>query len=213
MEVLDWFELGVAGVAIAVGTAFGIYKVLKGKKFMLLEEKKQLKFPSSCFWSTHTRIHETLTELRIKTDCARSQLVQFHNSGHFLDGISMKKMSLTHESLENGVSSEMSCKKDLLLSMCIDGLTLLTKDDPKLYVTSELEDSWCKQFMENSNIVSFSFLPIRNKGLIVGYVMSQWCSWTKTDSIKTEEMFGEIVAARNLIEIQLEQETTKPKKR
>ena len=213
MEVLEWFELGVAGVAIAVGTAFGIYKVLKGKRFMLLQEKKQLKFPSSCFWSTHTRIHETLTELRVKTDCARTQLVQFHNSGHFLDGISMKKMSLTHESLENGVSSEMSCKKDLLLSMCIDGLTLLIQDDPQLYVTSDLEDSWCKQFMENSNIVSFSFLPIRDKGLIVGYVMCQWCSWTKTDSIETEDVVSEITAARNLIEIQLEQETTKPKKR
>ena len=213
MEVLDWFELGVAGVAIAVGTAFGIHRILKGKKSMLLEEKRQLKFPSSCFWSTHTRIHETLTELRVKTDCARAQLVQFHNSGHFLDGISMKKMSLTHESLEKGVSSEMSCKKDLLLSMCIDGLNLLLKDEPKLYTVSDLEDSWCKQFMENSNVVSFSFLPIRSKGLVVGYVMCQWCSWTKTDSIDENQMVEEIIEARNLVEIQLEQEISEPRKR
>ena len=155
--------------------------------------------------------HESLTELSVKTDCARSQLVQFHNPGNFLDGISMKKMSLTHESLEKGVSSEMPIKKDLLLSMCIDGLNLLLQDDPQLYMVSELEDSWCKQFMENSNVVAFSFLPLRRQGMVVGYVMTQWCSWTKTDLIHQEEMVSEITDARNLIEIQLEQEVSGPK--
>tara|TARA_R110000824_G_scaffold181859_2_gene362725 strand:+ start:753 stop:1397 length:645 start_codon:yes stop_codon:yes gene_type:complete len=214
MDFVHWFELGIACVAISVGVAFGIHRMLKGKDFMLLEEKKeQLQFPTSCFWATHTRVHETLTELRVKTDCARAQLVQFHNSGHFLDGISMKKMSLTHESLEKGVSSEMGIKKDLLLSMCIDGLTLLLEDDPQLYMVSNMEDSWCKQFMENSNVVSFSFLPLRRQGLVIGYIMCQWCSWTKSDSIEEEEMVAEVVDARNLIEIQLEQELSGTKKR
>jgi len=161
------------------------------------------------YWNTHTRIHETLTELRVKTDCARAQLVQFHNSGHFLDGISMKKMSLTHESLEKGVSSEMSLKKDLLISMCIDGMNLLLKDDPQLYMVSDLEDSWCKQFMENSNVVSFSFLPIRNKGVVIGYVMCQWCSWSKTDEIIEDIAIEEITNSRKLIEVQLSHEREK----
>ena len=212
MSVLQWFEIGVAGVAIAVGVAIGIHRVLKGKKIMLIAEKEKLQFPTSCFWQTHTRVHETLTELRVKTDCARSQLVQFHNTGHFLDGISMKKMSLTHESLEKGVSSEMPIKRDLLLSMCIDGLNLLLKDDPQLHMVSELEDSWCKQFMENSNVVAFSFLPLRRQGMVIGYVMTQWCSWTKTDLIHEEEMVAEMTDARNLIEIQLEQEVAGTKK-
>ena len=209
MEIVHWFELGVASVAIATGISYGIYRLLKGSNIMLIAEKEeQLKFPPTCFWNTHTRIHETLTELRVKTDCARAQLVQFHNTGHFLDGISMKKLSLTHESLEKGVSSEMGIKKDLLLSMCIDGLKLLLEDSPELYKTSDMDDSWCKQFMENSNVVSFSFLPLRRNGLVVGYLMSQWCSWTKTDLINEENMVKEITNARNLIEIQLEQETS-----
>ena len=213
MGILQWVEIGVAGVAIAVGVAIGIHRILKGKKMTtLLTEKEKLQFPTSCFWQTHTRVHETLTELRVKTDCARAQLVQFHNTGNFLDGISMKKMSLTHESLEKGVSSEMSIKRDLLLSMCIDGLNLLLQDDPQLYMVSDLEDSWCKQFMENSNVVAFSFLPLRRQGMVIGYVMCQWCSWTKTDLIEEEEMVAEITDARNLIEIQLEQELVGPKK-
>ena len=63
MSVLQWFEIGVAGVAIAVGVAIGIHRVLKGKKMTMLAQKEKLQFPTSCFWQTHTRVHETLTEL------------------------------------------------------------------------------------------------------------------------------------------------------
>ena len=122
----SWVEFGMVAAAVAVGAAFVFVSVKK--KFGRKKSKGVLQ-PDSIFWSSHTRINETLTELRVKSDAARVQLVQFHNSGEFLDGISMKKLSLTHESLRNGVSSEMSIKKDLLLSMCIDGLTLLTKEN------------------------------------------------------------------------------------
>ena len=162
--------------------------------------------PDSIFWNSHTRINETLTELRVKCDCARVQLVQFHNSGEFLDGISMKKLSLTHESLRNGVSSEMNIKKDLLLSMCIDGLTLLTKDTSDLYITETLDDSWCKQLLQNSNVISFSFLPLRKQNDIIGYVMCQWCSLSKVDDIDEEDMSLDLERARQLIEVQLDQE-------
>jgi len=211
MDIVNWFELGVGAVAIAAGTVYGFCKLIKGKGSMLLKEKsQQLNFPDSCFWNAHTRIHETLTELRVKTNCARAQLVQFHNSGEFLDGISMKKLSLTHESLEKSVSSEMGIKKDLLLSMCIDGLNLLIKNDPEVYVTDSLNDSWCKQLLQNSNVISFSFLPIRRHNQTIGYVMCQWCSWTKTDEIDEEEIQGHIENARNLVEVQLEQERKIP---
>ena len=33
---MNWFELGVTAVAIAVGVAFGIHKLLKGKKMTTL---------------------------------------------------------------------------------------------------------------------------------------------------------------------------------
>ena len=42
--------------------------------------------------------------------------------------------------------------------------------------------------------------------------VSSSCSWTKTDLIHEEEMVAEMTDARNLIEIQLEQELGGPKK-
>ena len=176
---------------------------------MLLKERKEIKkqkvaLPDNCFWKVHTVLHETLTELRLKTDCARAQIVQFHNTGEFLDGISMKKLSLTHESLDKGVSSEMSVKQNLLLSMCVEGLMLLLEDDSKIYIVDTLEDSWCKQLLENSNVVAFSFLPLKKYGQAIGYVMVQWCSWNKADNVDEVEMSEYVETARNLIEVQLD---------
>ena len=115
----------------------------------------------------------------------------------------MYTQSLTHESLRKGVSSERGLKQDLLLSMCIDGLTLLIEDDPKIHMVSELEDSWCKQFMENSNTIAFSFLPIRQNNQAIGYVMAQWCSLSKADEINEEPTREWVVTSRKIIEVQL----------
>ena len=79
----------------------------------------KIDFPDH-FWEVHTKIQETITELRVKVNCARSHLVQFHNGGHFIDGISMKRMSLTHESLERSVSGEMKNHQDLLMSIYME---------------------------------------------------------------------------------------------
>jgi len=205
-----WYEFwGILTASVAgIGTAL-YYLISKGKISMLLKERKAIKkqkvaLPDNCFWKVHTILHETLTELRVKTDCARAQIVQFHNTGEFLDGISMKKLSLTHESLDKGVSSEMSVKQNLLLSMCVEGLMLLLEDDSKVYVVDTLEDSWCKQLLENSNVVAFSFLPLKKYGQAIGYVMVQWCSWNKADNIDEVEMSEHVENARNLIEVQLD---------
>ena len=209
-NLTTWYEIGGIVVAVLAGIATGFYYLVnKGKIGMLLKERKAIKrqrvtLPDNCFWKVHTILHETLTELRLKTDSARAQIIQFHNTGEFLDGISMKKLSLTHESLDKGVSSEMPVKQNLLLSMCVEGLILLLEDDSKVYIVDELEDSWCKQLLENSNVVAFSFLPLKKYGQAIGYVMVQWCSWNKADNVDEVEMSEHVENSRNLIEVQLD---------
>jgi hypothetical protein len=207
MNTSLWFEIGAGAIALITGIATGFYYLVnKGKIKMLLKEKKgqSIDLPDNCFWGTHTRLHETLTELRVKTDCARSQIVQFHNGGEFLDGISMKKMSLTHESLDKGVSSELSNKQNVLLSLCVAGLNTLLKDEAIIHIVEDMEDSWCKQFYQSSNIITLAFLPIRKQGQAIGYVMIQWCSWAKSDMIEDDTVSKELEDARALIEVQLD---------
>ena len=206
----SWVEIGMALSAIVGGAAIFFYpyllKLIKNQQSSVSGTNE---YPADFNWSIHSRLNEKLTELRVQNDCARTQIVQFHNSGNFLDGISMKKMSLTHESLANGTSSEMETKKDLLLSLCVEGLNLLKLDSAELYVVDQLEDSWCKKFMQASNVISFSFLPIRNRKEISGYVMCQWCSWNKTDNIEESEMSIFLESARDSIEFTMEQQIGK----
>lgn len=204
-------EFGVLLAAVATGLFLSFKRGMKQTASFVWKTLPD--FPDGFSWDIHSIIHETLSELRVQTDSARTQLVQFHNGGEFIDGVSMKKMSLTHESLTRGVSSEMPSKQDIPVTLCIAGLGLLQIDIAKIYVTEQLEESWCKSYYQNTNTVAFSFLPIKVKNNIVGYVMCQWCSWNKTDSIKEEIVSKELEDARALIEVQLRQQLeTKRKK-
>jgi len=204
----SWVEIGMALSAVLGGAAIFFYphflKYFRKTSSDILNE-----YPADFNYLINSKLSEKLVELRVQVDCARTQIVQFHNSGNFLDGISMKKMSLTHESLASGTSSEMETKKDLLLSLCVEGLNILKKNNPALYVVDQLDDSWCKKFMQASNVISFSFLPIRCKGEIYGYVMCEWCSWSKTDNIEEKEMALFLESARDSIEFSMEQQIGK----
>ena len=78
-ELKMWFEIGLAASAVAGGLLWGAIKYLKSKR------------NKNDYFESHSRIYETLTELRVKADCARAQVVQFHNGEYFMDGISMRR--------------------------------------------------------------------------------------------------------------------------
>tara|TARA_Y100001963_G_C6779497_1_gene449110 strand:- start:33 stop:686 length:654 start_codon:yes stop_codon:yes gene_type:complete len=196
----SWMEVGMI-LAVVLAGAVSVF--LPYMKKMKRKKCRDLCYPDNFNWDVHSRMHETLTELRVRTDCARAQIVQFHNGGYFLDGISMKKQSLTHESLAPGCSSERETKKDLLLSLCIEGLQLLRENESKLHIVEQLEDSWCKNFMQTANTISFAFLPLRKQSEVIGYIMVQWCSWSKTDGVDEEIVAKELETARNEVEVHL----------
>ena len=117
-EVWDMFikiGLSIGAVFAGIVTYFST-KMIKKKNKKIDIFSPVIDYPDS-FWNIHSSIQESLTELRVKVDCARTQLIQFHNGGRFLDGMSMKRLSLTHESLANGVAGDQRRSQDLLMSM------------------------------------------------------------------------------------------------
>jgi len=199
----EWVSLGVSAAALVAG--FFTYFIRKKIKIHKKEKNiisPMMDFPEN-FWNTHTKLQETITELRLRVDCARTHLVQFHNGGYFLDGISMKRMSLTHESLERSVSDEIKNHQDLLMSRFMPLLELIRKDKADLSVVSEMEDSYTKQTLESGNVIAFSVLPIQKDNKIIGYIMSQWCSWNKVDSIDEELVEDWMDRSQSLVEVEL----------
>ena len=204
----DWVKVGVSLGAILAGMT--TYFLARWRK--RIKKKKNivslLDFPKG-FWDVHTKIQETLTELRLMIDSARTQLIQFHNSGHFLDGISMKKFSLTHESVQRSIVPGGEKTQDLIMSMFLPLLSLVKEDDAKIYMVSELEDSYGKNFLESNNIFAFSILPIRTRGIVSGFVMAQWCCLSKTDEIEAEVTDDWMHRSRNLLEVELQEQKNK----
>ena len=56
-------------------------------------------------------------------------------------------------------------------------------------------------------------LPVKMKNNIVGYVMCQWCSWNKTDTIDDDIISKNLEDARVLIEVQLGHQIKSKKKK
>ena len=188
-----WVEFGMAISLIGVGYIVGLVK----KQFLL--KKKSL----TVSWSTHSQIHELLTELRVKIDAARAQIVQFHNGEYFMDGISMKKLSLTHESLSKGVSEEADKTSNVLISLFTPLMEKVLKNDAEVYRTIDDENSICKRIMMANNTIAYAVLPLKFKNAISGYIIIDWCSEAKAKRINLDDVTQFLTEARDYTEVYL----------
>ena len=193
MSANYWLELGMAFSLIGIGYIVGLIKK------QLLIKKKSLKVS----WSTHSQIHELLTELRVKVDSARAQIVQFHNGEYFMDGISMKKMSLTHESLSKGVSEEADKTNNILISLFIPLMKKVIEDLAEVHKTVDDENSTGKHIMMSNNTIAYAVLPLRHKNTISGYIIIDWCSEAKVKRIDPTEVSTFLTEARDYTEVYL----------
>jgi Fe2+ transport system protein B len=196
----ELFEYGVATATFLVGAYYGIKKI----KDTIFSSKK--KKEGKQYWNIHSEIHEILTELRIRTDAARSQIIQFHNGEYFIDGVSMKKMSLTHESLRSGISAEVNQKKDVLISAYIDFIRSILDSKYRFEVVGAMKESYQKQLFIASNVVAYMAVPLQSKGINIGYVIVHWCSDEKVEKVKEQTTSNELKYAKDRIEVQLGQQ-------
>jgi hypothetical protein len=207
IEVQDFYELGALIAAIIGGFVTYFFPSIRSKLSGEVVGDKDL--PKSFNWDIHSNVHELLTELRINTDSARAQIVQFHNTGEFVDGISMKKLTCTHESLNSGVSGQGGLLKDQMITMFLPLINKVKDNDPKIYIVGECPESYCKQFAESSSVMAFSVLPLRNSAWIIGYVTVQWCSMSKVDDIQEKKVLDSLESIRDQIEVHLNRQNKK----
>jgi hypothetical protein len=158
------------------------------------------------FIQVHSQIHESLTELRIQTDAARTQVIQFHNGEYFMDGVSMRKFSLTHESLSRGVSADDPRIKGLLCSMFVPLMNFIIKNEANVISVYDIPHSFCKQFFEENNVEGFVVLPLKVRGQLTAFILTQWCSEAKLETVDHKLVKQYMDDARNAIEVQLSQQ-------
>jgi hypothetical protein len=192
---VSWFETITIISGVIVGVIAASIKMFVKKPD---NEKEHIGFIR-----VHTGIHETLTELRIQTNSDRTQVLQFHNGEYFMDGVSMRKFTLTHESLVKGVSADARRMTGLLCSMFVPLLSIMLKTDGTPFHINDLIHSYSKQFLEENNVQGLSILPIKVKGVITAFLLIQWCDEKELDAVNKQMASCHIRDARDSIEIQL----------
>ena len=201
----SWMEIGIALAAVAIGFLMG-YPIFK--KWMKNSRISKIYPCSNKFRNIHSRIHEFLTEIRVKMSADRASVLQFHNGGSFLDGSSMKKFSMTHESCSVGVQESMTSRYDLLASAYVEMLDRMSKNNLEVEATSNLPDCNFKRHLESNHTLVFAMAPMRDSRgvLISGFLLVEWCSWDSADMIDDEKVSIDMAEYSRYIENRLSEE-------
>ena len=193
----SWMDVGLAVGMFAIGVAFVVKSIVGIKK----RSQACSPFRQQAL-QTHSKVHEQLTELRVLTGAGRAQICAFHNGGTFENGASIKKFSVTHESLALAIESTLQKKKDLVASAFTHLLDHVSKDDPSPIIVTQMEDSFWKSFLESQRVLMTCNLPIfcQAKGTIVGYLCLEWCSLKHMDDADDKKIELEMREKRSIIQ-------------
>jgi hypothetical protein len=148
------------------------------------------------------QVQEILTTLRNQCGADRVQILQFHNGGKFLDGSSMKRMSVTHESCGNGVAYEYMHLQAVLATLLWEKIELVKKDEPQVHLVKNLSESNLRTYCRSKGTEAFAVLPIHKDALVIGFINLDWLD-EETAPHKPMEFAAMFEEQRNYIELQL----------
>jgi hypothetical protein len=186
VESIAWWVAGVLGLSL------GVHRFWKSKT------------KTDNFILIHSEINERLTELRVSSNSMRVSVMQFHNGEYYMDGISMRKFSVSHESSYKGYTSQALKFKNTLCSLFIPLVTKVLENRPLIYSVDALpENSFTKHFFEDEFISHFSCLPLKNKNTNVGFILIQWHKDYQPTLAQEETFMKHFEEMRGSIELQL----------
>ena len=190
-----WAEMGIAISVMIGGFILGSWR-------QLLKKSKK----SNIDWGVHSQIHEFLTSLRVINFACRAQIIQFHNGEYFVDGVSMQKMSTTHESLTTGIASDAI--QNSLITMYSPLMEKLDRNVPELHYVSKEKPGYFRNTLELANVYAYMILPIYHGNAKSGCVVLQWCDKTRTENVAKyiSVITDEFEYYRNIIQTKLSQQ-------
>lgn len=170
--------------------------IYKNKLQPKLEEvKRSLALPLK----TEQRIYAVLGQILNEANADRVVLYQLHNGQEYYSGYSYSKVTATHESLREGISSVVETVKETPTSLFAEELTVL-KDSwrakTKLLITpGTLENNTCKQRLLKWGTEAYYAYQLVDNDKEIGILQIQYCHSDKITQL--EENIGELVGVVN----------------
>jgi hypothetical protein len=194
-KIGEWFQLGIMGATVLAGFIYGLrkaYRAISKSRTQRNEER---------FSQVNMRIWEALSEIRLTHGASRISLTQFHNGGKFVDGSSMRKMSISHQSCDSKIASTMQFRQDVLVSRFVEIIDILHDNDPRLRLLSNFGESNSKKFYQLHDTVAVSILPVYSSDsmLVYGYISVEWCDLGSLDKVNEKELTQDLENARSQI--------------
>jgi hypothetical protein len=199
-----WINIGAAIVGL-IGGMLASVTYLKNR---IVFWKKQEEIDAAITVDDIRRygqVQEILTTLRNQCGADRVQILQFHNGGKFLDGSSMKRMSVTHESCSYGVAYEYMHMQAVLATLLWEKIEMVKKDEPQIHLVNTLSESTLRTYCRSKGTEAFAVLPIRKDALVIGFVNLDWLD-AETAPSNPMEFALMLEEQRNYIELQLAKE-------
>ena len=200
-----WMNVGTAIFAMIAGMFTGAAYLRKKMTFWRKEEEKGAAITVDDI-RKYGQVQELITTLRNMTSADRTQILQFHNGGKFLDGSSMKRMSVTHESCRQGVAYEYMHMQAVLATLLWEKIELVKKDDSQIHFTKNLTDSTLKTYCRSKGTEAFSILPIRKDNMLIGFINIDWLDAEEVPN-KPLDFANVFEEYRGYIELQLAKDT------
>jgi len=116
-------------------------------------------------------VHDWLNEFRKKYEFDRVGIFQFHNGGKFFQGKSMKKFSMTYESVAPGYEKIKRAQQNVLASEYPQWISTMLKKKCFANLVSEI-DPQSRAELEALGIQQFVTVPIHClKGALIGFIV------------------------------------------
>lgn len=195
----EWVGYGVA----AAGFSYGVYQAVR-KKLRGGNAEKKYGNPEVIRKTNaiDSKIHDHLTVLCDKAECARSVVFQFHNGDHFFSDSPLLRMSMTHESCVGGIANVKSEYSNIVVSLMAGVLDQMWDNTPLISSVDKLQDGYAKTMLKTLNVTLIACVPIKqNSHKIIGCLQLHWMGIRDVDVVTVKE--PEIMRAVELIELQL----------
>jgi len=116
-------------------------------------------------------IQEWLNNFRINYDFERASIFQFHNGGKFFHGKSMKKFSMTYESVAPGYEKLKRLQQNILTSEYPQWVTRMLSDKCFITDTQDMDYKDQKE-LEKLGVTQFVTVPIYSiEKQLVGFIV------------------------------------------